>query len=148
MGSQAFERTSRRLHLLTVATHAAYADLRALVQRGQLADNLPLLIMNRMRQMPAELQQKIQQGIDSSNTGLFDTHPATSERIAAARRENAPGILHSDQPASDLFVHNDATCRNVTWDLYRGIFGSRIKPSDLRPTVSLLSEAGTAAVND
>ncbi len=46
-----------------------------------------------------------------------------------------------DGPASDLFVHYDALCKNVTWDFYSVIFGPGVKPADLHPPDELLEEA-------
>lgn len=149
-GSDAFESTARRLVELNVATQGAQADLGTFYQEGRLADNLPRLILANVEQIPAEIRAKVNRMVDESTTGLLDTHPADKDRIASARREDAPGIFHLDRPASVLFRDFDALSKNVTWDFYRAIFGPRFKPSDMHPIDDLLArqskeqEAGKA----
>jgi len=141
-GSDTFEQTARRLVLLNVATQGAHADLGEFFREGRLGDNLPKLVMANVTQIPGEVLQKIDGMIDESTTGLLDTHPCDRDRIAAARRENAPGIFRHEAPATVLFRDFDALARNVTWDFYRGVLGPQVKPGDLHPVDELLARQG------
>lgn len=138
-GSDAFESTVHRLALLNMAHAGAQADLGSFYQEGRLADNLPRLIMANVGQIPAELRAKLQQSIAESRTRLLDTHPSDKDRIARARREKAPGVFHSDRPAHILFSDFDALARNVTWDVYCGIFGVKFRREAMHPTEELLA---------
>jgi hypothetical protein len=138
VGSDAFESTFRRLVELSVANDKAHSDLSGFYREGRLGDNLPRLTSINVEQMPDELKQHLKQSVAESTTGLLDTHPADRDRIAAAHRENAVGIFHLERRASDLFVHYDHLCKNVTWDFYRAIFGPQFQPSDMHPLDDLL----------
>ena len=137
-GSQAFSSTQRQLRVLGVATQAAYADLNEFYKEGRLGDNLPLLIQAKVKQIPADMLQKVHAAADELKTGLFDTHPSDVERIASAQREQAPGLFQLTTPASALFANFAALSKTCTWDFYRGVFGDGFKLTDMHPVESLL----------
>jgi hypothetical protein len=149
-GSDAFESTVRRMTLLNAAHQGAQADLWRFSHEGRLPDNLPRLILANVDQIPPDVRARLGQTIDKSRTRLFDTHPCDKDRIARARRENAAGVFHLDLPARVLFSDFFGLGRNVTWDVYCGIFGSRFQPSAMHPIDDLLAredkeiEAGRA----
>lgn len=137
-GSTTFAATARQLRLLGVAWQGAQADLGSFHREGRLADNLPKLIMANVKQIPDKIHKLIDESIDESKTGLFDTHPSDKERIAAAAALNSPGVFHSDLPATALFANFDAAAKGVTWDFYRGIFGPQLRPQELHSVDELL----------
>ena len=137
-GSETFEATCRRLLLLNVGWQGAQADLSDFYHEGRLVDNLPRLILVNIEKFPPELRQKLDAIITESKTGLFDDHPADSERIASAKAEQTPGVFHSNLPATVLFQDFDACAKNVSWDLYCEVLGPGIMPSSLHPIDSLL----------
>jgi Zn-dependent protease with chaperone function len=137
-GSATFESTSRRLRELGLANQKAHSDLSNFYREGRLGDDVPRLTRFNADQIDEELAAKLQAASEEAKTGAFDTHPPDRLRIAAAQREQAPGILTIDCPASDLFVHYEETCRNVTWDFYCTVFGSQFKATDMHPTDDLL----------
>ncbi len=138
-GSDAFESTLRRLMLLSAAHQSARADLWQYSQEGRLPDNLPRLLLASVEHIPAESRANLDQIIDSSRTGFFDTHPSDKDRIARAHRENAPGIFHLDLPARVLFSDFDQLAKNVTWDVYCAVFGPRFQVSAMHPIDDLLA---------
>jgi len=139
VGSETFESSCRRLTELGLAHQKAHSDMSGFYREGRLGDNLPRLTRFNADQIDKPLAAKLRAAVDQAKTGLFDTHPSDNARIAAARAENAPGILTIDRPASELFVHYDAICRNVTWDFYRSVFGPQFQPSDMHPMDDLLT---------
>ena len=138
-GSDTFESTARRLRVLGVATQGAFADLGEFYRDGRLSDDLPRLIMANVDQLPTELTAKLNEGIDESTTGWFDTHPSDKDRIEAAREEAAPGIFRLESPSALLFADFSALSKTTTWDYYRQIFGSEFKPTDMRSVDELLA---------
>jgi Zn-dependent protease with chaperone function len=140
VGSQTFESTAHRLHQLGIAWHGARQDLGSFHREGRLADNLPKLIMANVRQLPEEVVAFVDKAIAAGTTGWFDSHPCDRERIAAARAFNAQGAFQSDLPATMLFRDFDAASKNVTWDFYRAIFSSQLRPQDLHPIDDLLAQ--------
>ena len=138
-GSETFEATCRRMMLLNVGWQGAQGDLSDFYHEGRLVDNLPRLILVNIEKFPPELNQKLDALITESKTGLFDDHPADSERIASAKAEQTPGVFHSNLPATVLFQDFDACAKNVSWDLYCEVLGPGIMPSSLHPIDSLLA---------
>ncbi|MBN2024673.1 MAG: M48 family metalloprotease [Pirellulales bacterium] len=141
-GSDAFESTNKRIHVLGVAAQGAQADLGYFYREGRLGDNLPRLILANVDQIPSEVMAQLTKYLEEATAGLFDTHPSPAQRVAKARRENAPGIFRIEGPATALFGDFDDLARQATWDYYRSIFGPRFKPSDMHPVDDLLARQG------
>jgi hypothetical protein len=77
----------------------------------------------------------------NQKTGWFDSHPSTASRIAAARRLNAPGLVHDERPAASLFRDFEHRCKAVTLGYYRAALGERMQASNLVPTESMVQQA-------
>src|SRR5262249_8077181 len=88
-GSDKFESNARQLVLLNIANQGAQQDLGRFYQEGRLADNLPRLIMANVEQLPPEATKAVDDYVEKSTTGWFDTHPCDRDRIANAHHENA-----------------------------------------------------------
>jgi Zn-dependent protease with chaperone function len=138
-GSDTFASTARQLIVLNVAYQGAQQDLSEFMRDGRLGDDLPRLMMVNARQLPDEIHAKIDSVIAEGTTGFLDTHPCDRARIEMARREDTPGIFHSNRPAKDLFRHFESLSKNVTWDFYRDIFGTQFKPEDMHSLDDLLA---------
>jgi hypothetical protein len=138
-GSEAFEQTSRRLKLLGVATDQAYQQLRQSWQEKRLADDLPVLVSRLASTLPADVGKAIDQHVSQSKTKWLDTHPADSERIAAAKRINARGSFTLDLPATVLFRDFAAVSKRVTLSRYFELLGNEVAPGNLFPTDQLIS---------
>ena len=93
-------------------------------REGRLADDLPRLILENVRQIPAHVSKLIDESVNREQTGLFDTHPCTAERISASRQENATGIFVGEGPAKSLFSDFTALAINTTTEYYRDVFGA------------------------
>jgi len=148
-GSKSFEATVHKLGELSVATQATFGILRESWAEGRLADDLTAMILARRRDMPREVGAEIEKMIAASQTGLFDTHPADADRIAAARRASAPGSYALPEgagtaadavPATVLFSHFEELSKAATADFYRENIGNQVKPGNLVPTAALLQQ--------
>ncbi|MAD80571.1 MAG: M48 family metalloprotease [Pirellulaceae bacterium] len=131
-GSDLFESTSRRMVELGAANEKSMGDILGLIHQGVLGDNLPQLVMHNISRIPSKTKSKLRKALASETTGLFDTHPSFASRVSNAQQENTPGVFRTDAPASSLLLHFDALCRNVTWDLYRDMFGVHIDPAQMQ----------------
>ncbi|HTN74900.1 MAG TPA: M48 family metallopeptidase, partial [Pirellulaceae bacterium] len=138
-GGESFESCMRRITFLSVAHQGAENDLREFMREGRLGDNLPKLVIANIEQIPADVKKKIDQHIDTSETNWFDTHPCSKERIASAHREQSAGIFRLEYPASALFAHFEVLSKNVTWDLYRAVFGQTVSLEELHNTDDLVA---------
>ncbi len=137
-GSENFSETMTRIIELSVANDKSMHDLYEYFQAGQLGDNMPKLIVYNSLTMPDSLRKKVHEQIAATETELFDTHPCFKERVANAMKEQAPGVFRLEQPASELFVHFDALCRNVTSDMYRDLLRAHVLPEHMQPIDGLI----------
>jgi hypothetical protein len=80
------------------------------------------------------------QAEEGARTGLFDTHPATRDRIARALAERGEGIFRLDGAATDLFRDFDALARSATFDHYRAILGPSITEEQLYPVADAVQD--------
>jgi Zn-dependent protease with chaperone function len=138
VGTETFADTSRRLLLLDLVANSAYglaAD--SWKKTGRLPDDLSALVAALADGVSREDVVRIERELSKSKTGLFDTHPAHGERLASARRENAPGVFHLDGPATRLFKDFPRTSRAISLDLYRQVIGRRVKRDALVPVAAL-----------
>jgi Zn-dependent protease with chaperone function len=139
VGSDMFESTSRRIMELSAANEKSMGDLVGLINLGVLGDNLPKLVMHNVARIPRKTKSTLRKAMESESTGLFDTHPSFASRVKNAQQENTPGVFRIDAAASDLFLHFDPLCRNVTWDLYRDLFGVHINPAEMKSMAEILN---------
>lgn len=118
-GSELFAKTSVELELLGLAQQYAGNQLNELWGEGRLVDDYSGLVAAQRRSFKADAPEKIRESIEDSSTGLFDTHPATKDRIASAEKEAAPGVFHRDQPATELFSDFEALSKRAAERLYK-----------------------------
>ena len=137
-GGTTFASTARQMLILNLAENGAMSDLGDFHREGRLGDNLPKLILLNVDQMPAELLSHVDEIINDSKTGIFDTHPADSARIQSAQKEDPQGIFRLELPASHLLRDFDQTARQVTSDFYREIFGDELKESAIHEVEGLV----------
>lgn len=125
-GCDAFEETSRQLVILGIGSARAHQLLGEAWEQRQLARNLPQLGIAQARALPAALREEIEKSQSGGKTGVFDTHPANADRIAASRRLGFPGIFHLDAPASVLFGDFDALAERASRHHYTISLGTGI----------------------
>jgi Zn-dependent protease with chaperone function len=141
-GTEAFVETARQLLLLGLATNGALALAEKSWNKSwRLPDDLSELIVALAAGVPQAEVRNIEKELAKAKTGLFDTHPAHGERLASARRENAPGVFHLDGPATGLFKDFPHLSRAVTLSFYRQVIGKRVKRDALAPASSFLGGA-------
>lgn len=138
-GSDAFEGTTRRLAELGAASQQSFGELIVFLSRGHLGDNFPKLVVRNASQLTSKLRKSISERLKESKVSAFATHPPDALRVKNAQQLKAPGVFHIEAPASDLFVHFDATCKNVTLDLYRDLTGAMLDPNKLESFETLLA---------
>lgn len=138
VGSETFAATTKRIFLLSGGWQVTQADVFRFLKQSKMPDNLTKLALHNANHFPPDVLRNMRDAFDAEKTGLFDTHPASRDRIAASAKENAPGVFKSARPASDLFVHFESLCKNVSWDLYCVMFDQNIPQSKLDSTDELL----------
>jgi Zn-dependent protease with chaperone function len=131
VGSETFAKTTGEITMIGFSYGRAMETLGSLIRKAVLIDDLPRMAQMCRTQMTAQDKQKLWKSINEETTGLFDTHPCSRQRIAAAEKIASPGLFTVEVPARELFSNYDALCRNVTQDFYRNAVGRLIDPSEL-----------------
>lgn len=145
-GGDHFKSTSDRLQLLGLGQSRALDLLGETWKDKRLAENLPDLIRDEADELPGDVVAKFQAAVGESKNGLFDTHPADSDRIAAALRLDAPGVFRIEAPAAALFTDWEKTARRVTFAFYGQAIGDSVADDNLVSNRQLKS-AGHKAAN-
>lgn len=137
-GTRCFAQTQRQILHMTIAHQGALSDLGDFYKEGRLADNLPRLVVANVEQLDEKARQKIRKIISKTETSVFDTHPCDRDRVESARDEATNGIFRVEQPAEQLFRRYQYQAKAVTWDMYKAIFGDKLKKKDIHPVEQLL----------
>jgi Zn-dependent protease with chaperone function len=140
MGSEVFQTTARQVAIMSLAEVVCF-DVAAYSWHKQhrLPDDLCALLMSMAEDLPPQVRQQLEKSLRQTKTGVFDTHPSHGERVANARRENAPGIFHLNWSSTELFSDFPKLSRTITLDFYRLVFGKGVRREDLVPSSTLLS---------
>lgn len=138
-GSKVFGETMQRVELLSIAWRGVIVDLQNSFSEGQLADDTSELLLANVQQIPPEMVLNFQASSATQQTGWFDTHPASRDRIASAEREQAPGVFQVDGQSAELFSDFPSLSREVTVEFYRESLEDRFRPEGLVPVAHLLS---------
>jgi Zn-dependent protease with chaperone function/phage FluMu protein Com len=122
-GSQVFVETTQQIHLALAAQQAVMADLIERLPSGSLPDSFPRMMQRLVADPPPKMLKSILRSIDTEKPHLLATHPTSKERIERANRVADPGIFSVELPATVLLSNFRESAKNVTLDVYRGIFG-------------------------
>ena len=132
-GSAEFERSMRRLTELGFGDAIGIKRLGELWQAGGLPDNHPRFVAAITDHLPDEAVAKIRELVDVSKTGMFDSHPASKDRIEAANKLEAERIFTIDRPATHLFTDFDKLARSGTRSMYKRLFRKAFNKEMLVP---------------
>lgn len=140
VGREPFASALRDLPVLGAAESGAHHDLRTAWQEKRLADDLPRLISANIVQIPDEVRTRIvNEGLGQS-AGMYASHPATRDRIAAADQEPAGGVFSGPEiPAQTLFRDFPGMCRAATLSWYRDEAGLPVQQENLVSTSEMVA---------
>lgn len=111
VGSECFCRTNRILQLLSEAERLTWFRLGPLT----MTDDLPSRIVQVARELRDAGRVECHDALRPLiRTHWLSSHPATQQRLDAARAENVSGVLRLDRPAAELFRDFETICRAVT----------------------------------
>jgi len=120
VGSDAFERTYRRLCVLAGVRRDVYRDLKRRWDAGApMPGNLPEEWVKRADQVSEETAERWFAGLMERERDGWDPHPSDAARIERARAAGKPGLFHFDGRASGLFSNFAAVATQVTSLHYR-----------------------------
>ena len=133
-GTDTFEHTATRMLLLGEASQQSYKIMRTTWDSSRhLPDNFPAFLTRVEKDLTAEQRRKVAERMTLSRSGIFDTHPSVSNRLARARQANEPGIFQLEQPATQLFADFDAVAKSITVRHYKEELGLACDPAALLP---------------
>ncbi|MDR3109867.1 MAG: M48 family metalloprotease [Planctomycetaceae bacterium] len=139
-GSTQFAAMIKRSLMLSIASDKTINDINYMLNEDRLPDNYPLLIAANMNIFNDELDRMATKVIRTSKTGISDTHPCDTDRIAAANEMAEPGVLHVDLPASLFFRNFLGLSREVSLDFYRNEVGMNLEPGMLRNAGAVIDQ--------
>jgi Zn-dependent protease with chaperone function len=115
VGSETFEETAKRIHVLGVLLTPAYQSMQLGWDRGrQLPGNFPSHLICHDMALPHDLRVSIEDRVGLQKTLPFDTHPSSGDRIRKARQAQEPGVFFLDGPAAALFSNFEVVAKQVT----------------------------------
>lgn len=145
-GSDTFISTSMQLPLLMIACERTKDDVKQSWREDRLGDNFVTMVqanVGRIHKAPKELS-KIRKSILEAETGLFDTHPSTSDRIAQAKDPYWPGVFQLNAPAKILFRDFDGLSRALTLEFYKWALEDEFSAQNLVPSEVIVAEQNAA----
>jgi Zn-dependent protease with chaperone function len=110
-GSKAFETTCFQLHWLGYGLND-YVRNRMITQETGTANPIRDFIRH-CDTLTEHDRLQVRRRIRKARTGFLDTHPADSERIENALREDTSGVFNSSLPAEAVFRTFDELCVNM-----------------------------------
>lgn len=139
-GSETFEQTHDRIVELSFAYRMSLEDIGTFWDEGRLADDIARYVSYKLTEFTEDEINKLHDMDDEQKTGLFDTHPASRDRIASAYRENSAGIItFSDKlPAEFLFRNFNRMSQQTSFEFYREHLGDEVKKDSLFPVDDLV----------
>jgi len=134
VGTETFEITVRRFHLLGHALGQTYKDIRTKwnINRA-LPDDFPTYLLQHYDQVPMATRTQMEDRLGLAATGLFDTHPSDGDRIRCARRAGEAGVFHLDGPATALFSNFPVLSGQITLLHYSDDLGLPMEVAILQP---------------
>lgn len=114
-GSETFETTTRRIHVLNVLLGPTYKNMRTSWNLNRhLPDSVPAYLLHHDLALADEQRMQLEDTMGLEPTRWFSTHPSNGDRIRRARQSGSPGVFGLDVPASALFANFEAISKQVT----------------------------------
>ncbi|MEM7229798.1 MAG: M48 family metallopeptidase [Planctomycetota bacterium] len=130
VGTECFVETCDRLDEIGAAYQFTLQELKPGMR---LPNDLPALTESRLLVMPPDLKVYLEKHRAAERTKLFDTHPPTRKRIEYARKQNEPGVVALEAPATGIVNSLSTLCQWTTMRLYTEGFGLNVRLDDLLP---------------
>lgn len=141
VGSAAFAAALRELPVIVTAERGAMHDLGEAWREKRLGDDLPALIRANIPQIAADARERIIADGMSGNASMYDSHPATRDRIARGEAEPEAGVFAAEGPADAVFRDFARLSRATTLAWYRDSAGLEVQAGALVPTQALVAQA-------
>lgn len=145
VGPSIFARTSRKIQDLGLAHHMAVDDLQRFWEDGRLANDLPAVVAANIANITPKIRTEIRKHVRQAKTGLFDSHPSDTDRIARAKQETEPPSFlfdgePDDYPATVLFQDFARLSRAASTQFYKAVLGDDFDASRLCSVKQLIQE--------
>ncbi|MBT5876729.1 MAG: M48 family metalloprotease, partial [Candidatus Latescibacteria bacterium] len=119
VGNTEYDKLPERIMYLSMAADKMSADLNRVFLEGRLVDDIPGLIAANECRMPDDVRLRYKEHIASEESGLLNTHPSPSERLANTNEERCDGAINLNMPATVLFRDFEELCRLASHEHYK-----------------------------
>jgi len=147
-GSEAFESSLSKLHLLDIAVKEAFSQLqmRKKSEDTSLPNDFVLFVSSIMKQTSAEDTSKTKEAALKKLMGIPDKNPTDHERIVKVNSLLVKAVPQSDTLASTLFANFKETTKTTSSHLYREVLGLQFGKDSLVPIDKFIAapESGPA----
>ncbi len=114
-GSQTFEESTRRLHVLSKVLEQSYTQLKhGFAKSKMLPDNFPAFMAMHDEKLSHEERSTLENTMGLEPTSAWSTHPSHGDRIRRARQVGESGVFSLDVPATALFSKFGILAQQVT----------------------------------
>jgi Zn-dependent protease with chaperone function len=143
IGRQTQKRLFRSLSDCGIAHSMALDDLQNFWTEGRLPDDFAALVACNLPRITPDMKVKLQKLMREQQTGMFDTHPSDSDRLANVWQEDARGVCGlprelGDLPASVLFQNFRRLSRASSQEYYRAVLGDDFDPKKVHSSTKLI----------
>ncbi len=146
VGSEAFEATSRRVHVLAQVLELAYKEMRVPWNSNRrLPDNVPAFILAQDQRVRPEFRAQWEATMGLEPAGLLDTHPSNGDRIRRARLAQEPGVFQLESPATVLFSNFEVLAKQVSLLHYSDDLGLPVEMASFYPVPSAVTPEASEA---
>lgn len=129
-GQNVFEQTLRRLRVIRSAWRATLEQARQDRADGKKIPNLPKVLADNLRRMPAQVEAQLAATADRHETDRFSKLPSDRDRIAAAKKIKAVPMFECELRSVQLFVDFDALARKATRRSAVELYGRELAGTD------------------
>ncbi|MDX1493986.1 MAG: M48 family metallopeptidase [Longimicrobiales bacterium] len=141
-GADLFRETHLRLPLLGAAWSQTTGYLGEMWRERRLVDDVVALFLVEVRRLSdePEVMEQIEASVKEQETGTFDTHPSTGDRIRAIEKGSHQPRLVDPRSASILFEDFEELCAESTRAFYEVALGEPAEELHLIPVVQAVAD--------
>jgi len=126
VGSKASIETWPKMLGLGEAQRLADVKIAEQWKNRTLPEDFPALVASTARRLSPDAKANLKRSLEDTQTGWFDTHPATGVRIRAMEALEEKGVFRLDEPATALFTNFADASKKASYAFFKERVGEFI----------------------